>query len=396
MIVNPGIRRFLGSAIQRLFNSASFYAPLTHTLALERGTGSPTFTRATTATVEDNEGVLRTAIAGEARFEGARRVRNWVSGSSENFTNANWVKDNVVATADTLTTSLTTAEHRAYQNPTNTLATSLQIEAKAGTTEFVGISKGTAVLYATFNLSTGTVIASAGGTATIVALPDGWYRCSITGSINTSFIMLHVGESAATAVPGTSYLGTGKNVQVRKAQLEDITGRADQTTPSEYVSVGVPTDWLGDELVTNGTFDTDTTGWTAGTGNSLAWQTGAAKCTRAVAGDRAFFGQGFSVVVGAKYVISAEVLSDGTSTTARAYLGTTIGTGDIVTGPAAAFGQVVFEYTAGATGTIYIWFYGTSTAAGNYIVIDNISVKPAYYHGSFVDGVACFDYYYLD
>ena len=50
MIVNPGIRRFLGSAIQRLFNSASFSAPLTHTLVPERGTGSPSFTRATTET----------------------------------------------------------------------------------------------------------------------------------------------------------------------------------------------------------------------------------------------------------------------------------------------------------------------------------------------------------
>jgi len=183
--------------------------------------------------------------------------------------------------------------------------------------------------------------------------------------------------------------GGGTDLVVWGYQAEDVTTQTTQTA-GEYVSVGVPSDWAGDELVTNGTFDTDTTGWTAGTGNSLAWQTGAAKCTRAVAGDRAFFGQGFSVVVGAKYVISAEVLSDGTSTTARAYLGTVIGAGDIVTGPAAAFGQVVFEYTAGVTGTIYIWFYGTSTAAGNYIVIDNVSVKPAYYHGSMVDGVKCF------
>ena len=61
-VVNPGIRRLLASAIQRLFNGASFSAPLTHSLVPERGTGSATFTRATTATVKDHEGVLRTAI----------------------------------------------------------------------------------------------------------------------------------------------------------------------------------------------------------------------------------------------------------------------------------------------------------------------------------------------
>jgi hypothetical protein len=162
-----------------------------------------------------------------------------VAGSSEDFTNGNWVKDNVTASADTLTTSATTAEHRVYQNPANTLASSIAVDAKAGTANFIGVSKGTLGLYATFNLSTGAVVASVGGTAAITLTSDGWYRCSITGPINSSFHMVHVGESSANAVPGTVYLGTGKTVQVRKAQLEDITGRTDQTTPSSYVSVGV-------------------------------------------------------------------------------------------------------------------------------------------------------------
>ena len=86
MIVNPGIRRFLGSAIQRLFNSASFYAPLTHSLVPERGTGSTSFTRASAATVEgygptDNaaDGLkLLTVAANEARFVGARRISEGV------------------------------------------------------------------------------------------------------------------------------------------------------------------------------------------------------------------------------------------------------------------------------------------------------------------------------
>ena len=56
---------------------AIFDAPLTTTLVPVRA-GDPTFTftRATTAYVADNEGILRNAMSGEARFQGARRVRN--------------------------------------------------------------------------------------------------------------------------------------------------------------------------------------------------------------------------------------------------------------------------------------------------------------------------------
>lgn len=85
MIVWPGLRRFI-STVQRLFNSASFYAPLTHSLVLDRGTGSPTFTRATAATVlgygpTANSGdsqTLLTVAANEARFVGARRISEGV------------------------------------------------------------------------------------------------------------------------------------------------------------------------------------------------------------------------------------------------------------------------------------------------------------------------------
>ena len=85
MIIWPGLRRSV-SAIQRLFNSASFYAPLTHSLVPERGTGSTSFTRASAATVEgygptDNaaDGLkLLTVAANEARFVGARRISEGV------------------------------------------------------------------------------------------------------------------------------------------------------------------------------------------------------------------------------------------------------------------------------------------------------------------------------
>ena len=63
-----------------------FYAPLTHTLEATTGT-DPTFTRATAATFEDFEGVIRTVESSEPRFPGARRVENLLS-YSEDFGNA--------------------------------------------------------------------------------------------------------------------------------------------------------------------------------------------------------------------------------------------------------------------------------------------------------------------
>ena len=86
MIVNPGIRRFLGSAIQRLFNSASVSLPLTHTAVPTRGSITPSFTRATAETGQkwDEAGYLDfTALAGEMVFKGARRCRNLQPTSSE-------------------------------------------------------------------------------------------------------------------------------------------------------------------------------------------------------------------------------------------------------------------------------------------------------------------------
>ncbi len=67
-------------------DDAVLYAPLTHSLVLTRGTGSPTFTRASTATVmgygptanPGDDAILLTVAANEARFEGARRISEGV------------------------------------------------------------------------------------------------------------------------------------------------------------------------------------------------------------------------------------------------------------------------------------------------------------------------------
>lgn len=81
-IFRPVCNPFILAAMQSPFNSASPFATLTSSLALTKGTGSATFTRATTATVVDFEGNVRLCKAGEARFSGARRVENLLYNST--------------------------------------------------------------------------------------------------------------------------------------------------------------------------------------------------------------------------------------------------------------------------------------------------------------------------
>ena len=84
------------------FATAAFFAPLTSSLALTRGTGSATFTRATTATVVDFEGNVKLCKAGEARFSGARRVENLLINSTTCILTAQSGATNATVTQNTV------------------------------------------------------------------------------------------------------------------------------------------------------------------------------------------------------------------------------------------------------------------------------------------------------
>lgn len=264
-VVNPGIRRFLGSAIQRLFNSASFAAPLTHTAVPQRaapGT-TATFTRATTATVKDHEGVLRTAIAGEARFPGARRVRNLIRTdfSSENMAVNNITTFPVAITPNDITppagysradrqTSTTPASRSGAFTGSISQVTAgskviAQCVAKAGSGRYLcfGDSSDSNWHVMTLDTQTGNVTSGASGstgTGSAVELGDGWWELTlkftkdITGVVGV--LCCHADVASNSAYP---FIGAGEYWWATGFMIEDITGRTDQTTPSEYVSVGV-------------------------------------------------------------------------------------------------------------------------------------------------------------
>ena len=197
-----------------------FESQLLTTLVPQQGGGdrTPTFTRATTATVTDFEGLVKTALSGEARMQGARRVANLVS-FSEDFSNAAWVKTNSTVNSGvsdpvgstgawTLTATAATGQlEQSLSGPNVTGVNSIWIRRRTGTgTVNLGAPNGSAVTDITSVLTTS------------------WQRFSVSGT-NILYHWMQV-------------MTSGDAVDIWRPQTENAQGQANQN-PSEYVSVGV-------------------------------------------------------------------------------------------------------------------------------------------------------------
>ena len=156
-------------------NKPNFFAPLKSSLSPQRGTGSATFTRATSATVTDFEGIIKTVKSGEARFEGARRVENLLT-------------------------------------PSATLAAGASI---------------------TVTIPAGTYVFSMGAGSNGVA---GFSGTSGAGGILNQYATNRTAKTF-TLTAGT-FIVTASVAGLIDLQLENVTGQANQN-PSEYVSNGV-------------------------------------------------------------------------------------------------------------------------------------------------------------
>lgn len=201
-----------------------FWAPLKTDLLVHRGIGSPTFTRATTATVTDHEGLLKTAIAGEARFKGARRVRNYLP-TSENFAAASWTKEvGVTITSGILAPDGTTTASTMTQTTTanNKLVTTV-----------AGIPNSSTIVNSTF-------IRRRTGTGSVFILDRAANPIEFTSIISTEWkrIAVNPGLSIGDVYFGFQLGTVGDAIDIWHPQLEDATGQSNQN-PAEYVSVGV-------------------------------------------------------------------------------------------------------------------------------------------------------------
>jgi len=187
--------------------SPSFSNDLTYSMITSRGTGTLLFTRATTATVVDFEGLIKTVKSGEIRFTGARRVENLLT-YTEDFSNAVWVSSNVTKSSNEL---LATAENgnvlHSYTSLGADYVFSVMLKRKTGTGD--------------------VQIAADSGTYTTVTLTTEWQRFSVQQTV-----------AAGAKTAGINIVTDTDAIYIKEAQLELVEGQTNQN-PSEYVSNGV-------------------------------------------------------------------------------------------------------------------------------------------------------------
>lgn len=228
-----------------LFNGGLFYsenveifnAPLTTTLVPSVGNFSPTFTRNTTASVTDFEGIIRTAKVGEARFEYARRVENLIE-YSEDFANDYYTK----SASGTGVVPIVTTNYGIAPNGT---LTADRIQFDLGATPATAISRlYKVIMFATQNNiisiwlkttdgSTKTLYIIGGLGYNYIVVTGSWTRFSFPPTAIAAYAQIQFGlfgdggETSNTA-----------DILAWGAQVEDVTGQSVQTV-SEYVSSGV-------------------------------------------------------------------------------------------------------------------------------------------------------------
>lgn len=318
---------------------------------------------------------------------------------SDQFNNAAWTKAAPTITADAIASpdgndnadklveSSTTA-HAVYQVPTVTaVAYTFSVFAKSAERTQVNLDFTGGTNGAYFNLSTGEVISSSGTglTAAITPMGNDWYRCSITQVQSAGAIY----PSVSTSVGGARvYLGDGSSgIYIYGAQLEagstpssyiptsgSTVTRAAETVTVPYANLPWPTPtYIGDELVTNGTFDTDISGWT-GVNAVLSSVAGVLRVSDNGVYTTAY--QAISTVIGNVYKVTFDFVgSDG--------FGYNYGYGNTIPDGATYYAEntfnssdtiaktVSYEFVASST-TTYIIFGSQGTYYSEY---DNISVR---------------------
>lgn len=206
-------------------NQSSLYLPLKSTIVPSKGTSTPTFTRATAAWSFDNEGKLNLNVpSGCARFQGGRLVRNLIPVKSEDLSNAAWTKQGTASITGTNQLNLPAANDGVFSG---VILSGAYRKTYRGSVELSG--SGSIVFALRTKGGSAYWITSDSALINLTASPTRYTVIGTNVDPSTTGVDFYIRRlSGATAT----------TVIADKAQLEDVSGQADQTA-GEYVSVGV-------------------------------------------------------------------------------------------------------------------------------------------------------------
>lgn len=202
-----------------IINQPSFWAPLETSIVPIRGVGSATFTRATTATVQDWEGRIYNVLSGEARFKGLRRVYNLYRRTQDLTSAGTWAFANA-----TTATGITDP----FGGTTAIRITATAINATMGTGT-IAPAAGSRVTYSMWIrrvTGTGAIFTGRGASDITAAVTASWQRIAVT-----------ITSDGGNPVP-VKLAVSGDAVEIAFLQAENVTGQSNEN-PSEYVSVDV-------------------------------------------------------------------------------------------------------------------------------------------------------------
>lgn len=237
-IVNLVITNYIGAPVQ-LLNLPSFNAV---TGRLDPGDFYNTRT-ATNLTIINSDGYVETIKNARLAYEGSRVVQNLI-GSSNDLTNtSHWTTSNgltVSKVTDATAEAGFVSQIDFGSDPTGRVY-------QTGTPAITSLAMRVMVKAA--SVSSTTFRVRLGGTYTVLTATDEWQDLTVLNTASIDGYLMFYNNAA----------GNSDDVLVKHIQLENISPKSVQDAPGEYESVGVR---VGDEHITNGTFDIGSDGWT--------------------------------------------------------------------------------------------------------------------------------------
>jgi len=308
---------------------------------------------------------------------------------SETFDSSDWayarLTDSVGVTAPdgssnstALTLDATTNTHYVQQSITASGSSYTGVVyLKTNGVQYAGITLQASTTYGCVaDLVNGTITQSGSNTAStsIEDVGDGWYKIQVKIDAAATKLLIGLSNSSSSLLP--SFTGDGSSgIYAWGAHLyrSDLGGMVDNPERGDsYVPTALRP--FGASLVTNGTFDTDISGWSNVSGGVASYQSGVMRLTPAVGDTLGGAEQTITTVSGKAYELKITVTAV-SSATLRFGAGTATNFLNLVDVGSLGVGTHTVSFVA-SSATSYIVVYAQSAGAGTeYIEVDNISVR---------------------